>query len=351
MDIIILLLFSGLIFLLPKGNKDYLDKNSTNGLKGLLAIGIILHHLSQWISSGETFSNFQYMGTYIVSIFFFLSGYGLYIQTQVKSDYLTSFFRKRLLKILIPFVFISGIYLVYRVVYLKEIINLNFFYNLFLKHTTIIYNGWFVDIIIFTYIFFYISFKFIKNTTMSITVNFIFIVLYIVVAIKLNYGFWWYNSILTFIIGLVWAKNKKVIDYFFGKYYILSLMLFTILIFISHKYNIVLTKVGLVDAYSYAISANLDNIIFTIYFMLIIKNIDFSNNYLLKLGTISFELYMIHGLAITFFGKYFTSSNLNDILFTIVVFLVSIISAKAIHLIIINIQKRWLIQKDSRKKK
>lgn len=52
MDIIILLLFSVLIFLLPKSNVDYLEKNSTNGLKGLLAIGIVLHHLSQWISSG-----------------------------------------------------------------------------------------------------------------------------------------------------------------------------------------------------------------------------------------------------------------------------------------------------------
>ena len=133
MDIIILLLFSVLTFLLPKSNVDYLEKNSTNGLKGLLAIGIVLHHLSQWISSGETFSNFQYMGTYIVSIFFFLSGYGLYTQIKVKPDYLTNFFRKRLLKILIPFVFISGIYLIYRMAYLKEIINLNFFYNLFLN--------------------------------------------------------------------------------------------------------------------------------------------------------------------------------------------------------------------------
>lgn len=156
----------------------------------------------------------------------------------------------------------------------------------------------------------------------------------------MNYGFWWYNSILTFIIGLVWAKNKKVIDYVFEKYYFLSLILFTILIFISHKYSIVLSKVGLVDTYSYAVAANIDNIIFTIYFMLIIKNIDFNNNYLLKLGSISFELYMIHGLAIAFFSKYFTSSTLNDILFTTTVFLASIISAKAIHLIITNIQKR-----------
>uniref|UniRef100_UPI0025E189D8 acyltransferase family protein n=1 Tax=uncultured Streptococcus sp. TaxID=83427 RepID=UPI0025E189D8 len=124
MDIIILLLITLLIYLLPQ-NKEYLNVKSTSGLRGFLAIGIIFHHLSQWVTSGDEFSNFSYMGTYIVSIFFFLSGYGLYIQTKVKPDYLTNFFRKRLLKILIPFVFISGIYLIYRMAYLKEIINLN----------------------------------------------------------------------------------------------------------------------------------------------------------------------------------------------------------------------------------
>ena len=83
MDIIILLLITLLIYLLPQ-NKDYLNAKSTSGLRGFLAIGIIFHHLSQWVTSGDEFSNFSYMGTYIVSIFFFLSAYGLYFRTKIR---------------------------------------------------------------------------------------------------------------------------------------------------------------------------------------------------------------------------------------------------------------------------
>ncbi len=52
MDIIILLLITLLIYLLPQ-NKEYLNVKSTSGLRGFLAIGIIFHHLSQWVTSGD----------------------------------------------------------------------------------------------------------------------------------------------------------------------------------------------------------------------------------------------------------------------------------------------------------
>ena len=38
--------------------------------------------------------------------------------------------------------------------------------------------------------------------------------------------------------------------------------------------------------------------------------------YLILLGSISFELYMIHGLVISILEKIFVSSRVNDVLFT-----------------------------------
>ena len=90
MDIFVLLLISILVYLLPLSN-DYLGVESTTGLKGFLALGIVFHHLSQWVTTGMEFSNFGYMGTYIVSVFFFLSGYGLYVQNERKENYLDNF--------------------------------------------------------------------------------------------------------------------------------------------------------------------------------------------------------------------------------------------------------------------
>ena len=330
MDIVILLLITLLIYLLPQ-NKEYLSVESTSGLRGFLAIGIIFHHLSQWVTSGEEFSNFSYMGTYIVSIFFFLSAYGLYFQNENKKNYLDNFLVKRLSKILVPFFSISLIYMFYRFVN-GQLMDLDFFANLFKKGSTIIYNGWFVDIIILMYIFFYISFKFFRNKSISIVINTIFVIGYICLAIKLGYSVWWYNSALAFVIGLIWAKNQNKIDRFLDRYYFIAIILVTVLLFFSHKYNILLKYVHLEDSYSYALAANLDNIIFTIYFIILfLKKINFSNVYLTLIGRISFELYMIHGLVISILEKIFVSSRVNDVLFTFFVLMISLILAWIIN--------------------
>ena len=339
MDIVILLLITLLIYLLPQ-NKEDLSVESTSGLRGFLALGIIFHHLSPLVKSGEEFSNFSYMGTYIVSIFFFLSAYGLYVQNESRENYLDNFLVKRLSKIIVPFFIISLIYIFYRFVN-GQLIDLNFFINLFKQGSTIIYNGWFVDIIILMYIFFYISFKLFQNKFLSIVLNTIFITCYICLAIKLGYNFWWYNSALAFAIGLIWAKNQNKIDRVLEKYYFIVIILVTVLLFVSHKYDILLKYLHLEDSYSYALAANLDNIIFTIYFIIVfLKKINFSNVYLTLIGRISFELYMIHGLVISMLGKIFVSSRVNDVLFTLFVLIVSLIFAWIINKIInVIIQK------------
>ena len=282
------------------------------------------------------------MGTYIVSIFFFLSAYGLYVQNESRENYLDNFLVKRLSKIIVPFFIISLIYMFYRFVN-GQLIDLNFFINLFKQGSTIIYNGWFVDIIILMYIFFYLSFKFFQNKFLSIVFNTIFIICYICLAIKLGYNFWWYNSVLAFAIGLIWAKNQNKIDRFLEKYYFIVIVLVTVLLFVSHRYDILLKYLHIEDSYSYALAANLDNIIFTIYFIIVfLKKINFSNVYLNLIGRISFELYMIHGLVISMLAKIFVSSRVNDVLFTLFVLIISLILAWTVN----KIDKR-IIQKVS----
>ena len=219
--------------------------------------------------------------------------------------------------------------------------DLDFFANLFKKGSTIIYNGWFVDIIILMYIFFYISFKFFKNKFISIVINTILIIGYICLAIKLGYGFWWYNSVFPFIIGLIWAKNQEKIDGVLDRHYFIILVLVTLLLFISHQYDILLRYVHIEDSYSYALAANLDNIIFTIYFIIVfLKKINFSNIYLILIGSISFELYMIHGLVISMLGKIFVSSRVNDVIFTFFVLILSLILAWIINKLVNRIIKK-----------
>ena len=134
MDIFILLLISLFVYLIPKTDVDYLSNKSTKSLKGLLALLIIFHHISQKVTTGENFSNFEYMGRYIVALFFFLSGYGLYFQYSNNVNYMKNFLRKRLVRIFIPFYVFIVIYVIYRAT-LGEVINMDFFLSFWKDHS------------------------------------------------------------------------------------------------------------------------------------------------------------------------------------------------------------------------
>ena len=72
MDIFVLLLIVILVYLLPENN-DYLGVKSTSGLKGFLALGIVFHHLSQWVTTGVVFSNFWIYGNiYSICVFLYI---------------------------------------------------------------------------------------------------------------------------------------------------------------------------------------------------------------------------------------------------------------------------------------
>lgn len=89
-----------------------LDKESSISLRGLMALGVILHHISQkeaFSDAGEL-SFFVDIGFLFVGVFFFLSGLGLARSLESKPGYLDSFFRKRVLSIAVPFYVMTLIY-------------------------------------------------------------------------------------------------------------------------------------------------------------------------------------------------------------------------------------------------
>ena len=338
MDIFILLLISLFVYLIPRADVDYLSNKSTKSLKGLLAILIIFHHVSQKITTGENFSNFEYMGRYIVALFFFLSGYGLYFQYSNNSTYMENFLRKRLVRIFIPFFIFIVIYVIYRET-LGEVVNVDFFLSFWRDHSNIIYNGWFINSIIILYVIFYVSFK-MKGSKIAIFKLVFFILVYIFWKVYRSHGDWEYVSIMAFLLGVVWMKHRNLIDKFIEKNYFVCLVSFSILMYVFHHYEAIMKNIGITNKYVYyGIVGNLCTMIFVVYYLLLTNKLNFSNKYLDFLGDISFEIYMIHGLVMHYLGKFFVSSPVNDVIYTIVVLLVSIILSYCIKKLIIVIQK------------
>ena len=62
--------------------KDFLSKQNTNAIKGLLSIFIVIHHLYGWTNILRypmvSVILIGYLGSWSVSLFFFFSGYGLW---------------------------------------------------------------------------------------------------------------------------------------------------------------------------------------------------------------------------------------------------------------------------------
>ena len=278
------------------------------------------------------------MGRYIVALFFFLSGYGLYFQYSNNANYTKNFLRKKLIRIFIPFYVFIVIYIIYRAT-LGEVISVDFFLSFWKDYSNIIYNGWFINSIIVLYVIFYISFK--RKDSKIAVFKLVFLTLvYIFWKAYQDHGDWEYVSIMAFLLGVFWMKYRVSIDKFIEKKYFIFLVSFSILMYVFRHYEDIMKNIGITNKYIYyGIVGNLCTMVFVVYFLLLTNKLNFSNKYLDFLGDISFEIYMIHGLVMHYFGKFFVSSDVNDVLYTIVVLFVSIVSAYYIKKLIIILEK------------
>ena len=93
------------------------SKENFIGVKGYLAILIIIHHLYQFTAflSDPSFGYALYLlGHYGVICFLFLSGFGLFSSYLSKGEtYIKSFLRNRLLPFYLSYLFFVIVYIVY----------------------------------------------------------------------------------------------------------------------------------------------------------------------------------------------------------------------------------------------
>ena len=158
-----------------------------------------------------------------------------------------------------------------------------------------------------------------------------------------NHGDWEYVSIMAFLLGIFWIKNRISIDKYIEENYFVFLVSFSILMYVFRHYEAIMKNIGITNKYVYyGIVGNLCTMVFVVYFLLLTNKLDFSNKYLNFLGDISFEIYMIHGLVMHYLGKFFVTSPVNDVIYTIVVLLVSIVFAYYIKKLIIVIEKKLM---------
>ena len=134
-------------------NNDVLDKHNSNKIKGLLAILIIIHHLSIYIKGTILFKVFTIAGVIAVSAFFFYSGYGLMTSYLKKENYLKDFLNKRIMKIVIPY--IIAIIFTILVYLLTGQLTPRKIFNSLVEGEPVVRFSWYMLAIISLYVVFY----------------------------------------------------------------------------------------------------------------------------------------------------------------------------------------------------
>lgn len=181
---------------------EELNKSKTSVLKGVMAIIIVLHHMS--LQGIESLAQFFSWGAPIVSVFFFISGFGLSLSFSRKGNiYLSNFISHRIFRnLLLPFILAWTLYRIINWSVLPDIITeIN---SLVLTGIPLLPHSWYVYAILLFYIFFYIACRLCKRHF-----PFIIVALTIVYILVCEYGEFdrcWYISSLAFPTGVFAGK-------------------------------------------------------------------------------------------------------------------------------------------------
>lgn len=197
------ILFLVLLFALSlrkKENISVLDKDDMRGARGLFAVAIILHHVSQIFDSnianaGISFFFFSYTG-----IFYMLSGYGLSFSVNEKTGYLQGFIYTKIFKLFLPYI----------VALMTEIIASVFLKN---KSVTLIIrdSGWFVKSIIIMYLIWFVCYKFYSHRGKEIFYlsMLLGVFLYVTICYVMRLESFWFSDIFSFFLGIMIYYNQS----------------------------------------------------------------------------------------------------------------------------------------------
>lgn len=322
----LLLAFILLILLLCTFGKEkgaQFSKDKTDFLKVFGAIGIVLHHL-YLVLNLPMLQQFWYWGPIMVGLFFFVSGYGLAYSAENKRDYLKGLIKRRVLATILPPAIIAFFFFqVTRTAVYQQIPTIDV--EGFIcrgDYNTILPNSWFVFVILLLYVVFYISYKGVFQNRLRLALISVFILLYIFLLKYIGFDGCWYKTILAFWMGMI---------FYYSDWYKMSSRKF--LQFVT---SVSFLIVGLVALKFLPLHIDTSYILFAVFpllFAIIISRVNVqkivSNGLFKFLSSISYEIYLTHGIVI-FLLKEISFVN-NGIVVIALTFSLTIILAKMVN--------------------
>lgn len=311
--IIVFILF--IVSLRKNKNNSILDKESTNTIKGIFILLIIFSHVLNYFPyEGNSFvQNGLHLivgglGQLIVTMFFFVSGYGLSLSIIKKGDsYSKSIIINRFFRI-IAYSFFSLIpFLIYGLTMQKQISAQDFFLaTIGLK--SIGNASWFLFAILFCYFTTWFVYSFgCKNTLISNIVIGLIILLYAVigcfVAKDSQYQF---DTVLAFPIGLLFATYRNKFISFFNKRNAIIISISSFVLVVGFR---IIMQTSVENPYSHVFLMLVCNFSLCLFFTSLSRIFVFKSSILGFFGENSFSMFIMHLLAIRLFVDYIHLNN------------------------------------------
>lgn len=198
------------------------DKSKTTLLKAILPILILLHHLNG-LTSLSWLKPFGIVGIAVVSIFFFVSGYGVLASYQNRGKtYIDHFITQRMPAVIFPYLLTLCVYLAYRQIISGGAISE---YLATTNFTDWLPYSWFVIELIIFYLFYWAIFRIIKiDDKRKMLVLTVSVVITYVLMLALDLPIYFWRSTPALALGIVYRWREKQISQMGSKKMMLCLI-------------------------------------------------------------------------------------------------------------------------------
>lgn len=289
-------------------HEDYMSKQSTNAIKGIFAMIILFSHMRGYLSLSDRWFDkvyvdiLNYIGQAMVAMYLFYSGYGIMESLKSKPDYGNNFFKNRIIKTLFNFDVAVFLYVISSFLLNKTFSTIQYL-TCWIGWESVGNSNWFIFVILVLYLIVYVDILLYKRYHFKLKQLYVCTIvlcvgLYLFLRLTRD-GAWWYNTIFTFPLGMLFSNYRKRIEILVrNKYYIYLFGFFTILCVVHY-----LSGVDTLGVYTCG---------FSLLIVLLSIRIKINNKILQWLGINAFSIYILQRLPmsiLTYYGINFSPPN------------------------------------------
>ncbi len=274
-----------------------------------MALLVIIGH----VRGAMTFVNDTLVGSLLsifawpaLSMFFFLTGYGLRESFAKKENYAQTFLKRRVVPYYLKYLIFLAIYIIY---YFVSRIGTNWSFDWklfglsFVWGGTYIDNGWYLQTTLLIYIVFWLAYLPKWNVKYTYSVLGLALVGYVAMCMLLG-GFYPYYTqfVLCVPFGFLWSMHYEKIDKLANKFYWLIILVALAVV----AGTIVLARIVFANqGYLQTVTIMLCSLFICVVCLMLIKKVPIKCKVTNFLGEVSLEIYVVHGMFLWIFSKIF----------------------------------------------